>query len=69
MMKREKNRDRVTRERLRQMEIGETLTVMCINGNDLYAQKSSAYAMQKIDNCVYSCKAEGLKLSVTKSKE
>lgn len=59
--------EKVTRERLRQMQNGETLVVACKDGYDLDSQKNTAYAMQKMENCRFTCKVEGLNLTVTRS--
>ncbi|MCI1778810.1 MAG: hypothetical protein LKI53_02505 [Bacteroidales bacterium] len=58
--------EKITRERLRQMVNGETVTVVCANGYDLDSQKNTAYAMQKMENCRFVCQTEGLTLSVTR---
>lgn len=58
--------EKVTRERLRAMRDGEEITVTCKDGYDLDSQKNTAYAMQKMENCRFSCKSEGLKLTVTR---
>ena len=62
----EKVTEKVTRERLRSMQDGEEITVTCKDGYDLDAQKNTAYAMQKMENCRFSCKADGLTLTVTR---
>lgn len=59
--------EKVTRERLRAMKDGETVTVKCANGYDLDSQKNTAYAMQKMEGCRFTCKTEGLTLSVTRN--
>lgn len=61
----QKTTERVTRERLRTMKAGETLTVQCADGYDLDSQKNTAYAMKKLEGRRFSCKAEGLTLIVT----
>ena len=58
--------EKVTRERLRTMQNGDTITVECANGYDLESQKNTAYAMQKLDNCRFTCKSDGLTLTVTR---
>lgn len=58
--------EKITRERLRGMKNGETLTVECTDGYDLASQKNTAYAMAKLENCRFSCTAEGLTLTVTR---
>jgi len=58
--------EKITRERLRTLRDGETLTTRCANGYDLDSQKNTAYAMGKMENCRFSCKCEGLQLSVTR---
>ena len=52
--------EKVTRERLRTMQNGDTITVECANGYDLESQKNTAYAMQKLENCRFTCKSDGL---------
>lgn len=61
-----KTETKVTRERLRGLQPGETFTVQCLDGYDLASQRNTAYAMSKLENCRFSCKAEGLTLTVTK---
>ncbi len=58
--------EKITRERLRTMRNGESVTVQCADGYDLDSQKNTAYAMQKMENCRFACKTEGLTLTVTK---
>lgn len=58
--------EKVTRERLRAMRDGEEITVTCKDGYDMDSQKNTAYAMQKMENCRFSCKSDGLKLTVTR---
>ncbi len=58
--------EKITRERLRVMQDGEQITVQCTDGYDLDSQKNTAYAMQKMENCRFTCKTEGLKLTVTR---
>ena len=58
--------EKITRERLRSMKNGETLTVQCVDGYDLASQKNTAYAMAKLENCRFSCTADGLTLTVTR---
>ena len=58
--------EKVTRERLRSMKNGEMLTVQCVDGYDLASQKNTAYAMAKLENCRFSCTADGLTLTVTR---
>lgn len=63
----QKTTEKITRERLRAMKDGETVTVKCANGYDLDSQKNTAYAMQKMEGCRFTCKTEGLTLSVTRN--
>jgi len=58
--------EKITRERLRTMQDGESVTVRCADGYDLDSQKNTAYAMQKMENCRFTCKTEGLTLTVTR---
>jgi len=64
--KTQKSTEKVTRERKRSMKNGETLTVQCVDGYDLASQKNTAYAMAKLENCRFSCTADGLTLTVTR---
>lgn len=57
---------RITRERLRAMRDGEHVTVQCTDGYDLDSQKNTAYAMQKLENCRFCCKSQGLTLTVSR---
>lgn len=61
-----KTTEKITRERLRAMQNGETVTVQCADGYDLESQSNTAYAMQKLERCRFSCKTDGLRLSVTR---
>ncbi len=61
------NRDRITRSRLREMRSGESVTVTCRDGYDLESQKSIAYSLQRLEPFKFSCKTEGLQLTVTKT--
>lgn len=58
---------RITRERLRAMRNGEAITVECANGYDLDSQKNTAYFMQRLEGCRYSCRSNGLTLTVTRN--
>ena len=58
--------EKVTRERLRAMRDGEEITVTCRDGYDLDSQRNTAYAMGKMEQCRFSCKADGLTLTVTR---
>lgn len=58
--------EKVTRERLRAMQNGEKITVQCKDGYDLDSQKNTAYAMQKMENCRFACKSDGLMLTITR---
>lgn len=58
--------EKVTRERLRAMRDGDELRVTCKDGYDLDSQKNTAYALGRIENCRFSCKSDGLKLTVTR---
>lgn len=58
--------EKITRERLRAMQNGDTLTVECADGYDLDSQRNTAYAMGKMEQCRFSCKADGLTLQVTR---
>ena len=48
------------------MKAGESITVECVDGYDLDSQKNTAYAMKKMENSRFSCKSDGLVLTVTK---
>ena len=58
--------EKITRERLRAMLDGDTLKVECTDGYDLDSQRNTAYAMQRMEGCKFSCKATGLTLQVTR---
>lgn len=62
----EQKTGKITRERLRSLKDGETLTVQCADGYDLESQRNTAYAMQKLERCRFACKADGLTLTVTR---
>lgn len=57
---------KITRERLRALQNEEQITVKCTDGYDLDSQKNTAYAMQKMENCRFTCKSDGLTLTVTR---
>ena len=48
------------------MKIGDTVVVECKDGYDMDSQKNTAYALGRIENCRFSCKSDGLKLTVTR---
>lgn len=58
--------EKITRERLRAMRDGDQITVTCADGYDMNSQKNTAYAMSKMENCRFSCKSDGLVLTVTR---
>jgi len=58
--------EKITRERLRALQNGEQITVKCTDGYDWDSQKNTAYAMQKMENCRFACKSDGLTLTVTR---
>lgn len=65
-MEQKKVTEKVTRERLRALRDGEAIMVIYKDGYDLDSQKNTAYAMQKMENCRFSCKVEGPILTVTR---
>lgn len=62
----EQKKEKITRDRLRAMKIGEAITVQCKDGYDMDSQKNTTSAMQKMENCRFACKSDGLTLTVTK---
>lgn len=62
----EELRNKITRERLRAMKDGETITVVCKDGYDADSQRNTAYAMQRLENCKFTCTIDGLTLTVTR---
>lgn len=60
----QKDFGKITRKRLRNLRNGESVTVQCADGYDLESQKNTAYALQKLENCRFSCKADGLTLTI-----
>lgn len=58
--------EKITRKRLRAMQDGEQIIVTCADGYDMDSQKNTAYAMSKMEGCRFSCKSEGLTLTVTR---
>lgn len=62
----EQKKEKITRDCLRAMKIGDTVVVECKDGYDLDSQKNTAYAMQKMENYRFACKSDGLTLTVTK---
>ena len=62
----EQKKEKITRDCLRAMKIGDTVVVECKDGHDMDSQKNTAYALGRIENCRFSCKSDGLKLTVTR---
>ena len=58
---------KVTRDYLRAMQNGDTLTVTCADGYDLESQRNTAYQMSKLENCRFRCTTDGLTLTVTRN--
>lgn len=56
--------EKITRTVLRNMCNGDSVRAQCQNGLSLESQKNVAYAMQKIENCRFRCRTEGLVLTV-----
>ena len=62
--------EKITRARLRDMAVGETITVQCKDGYDLESQRNTAYKMAVLERCKFSCTTkDGLTLSVTKTHD
>ena len=57
--------EKITRERLRAMRNGDTITTQCADGYDMDSQKNTAYAMRKLEGRRFTCKSDGLQLAVT----
>ena len=57
---------KITRDRLRAMREGETITVACVDGYALESQRNTVYAFQRLENCRFTCKVDGLTLTVTR---
>lgn len=57
---------KITRNLLRNMAPGESITVECADGYDLESQKNTAYQMCKLVNSKYSCSVKGMTLTVTR---
>lgn len=57
---------KITRDRLRAMKDGQTVTVACADGYALESQRNTVYAFQRLENCRFTCKVTGLTLSVTR---
>ena len=62
-------KERITRSLLRSMKDKDSITVLCIDGYDMDSQKNTAYAMQKMENCKFSCRSNGLILTVTRTDQ
>ncbi len=58
--------EKITRDRLRAMRDGETITVACANGYALESQRNTVYAFQRLEKCRFTCKVDGLTLTVTR---
>lgn len=59
---------RVSRDVLRAMKVNTSITVVCRDGYDLDSQKNNAYATQRLIPYKFSCRTDGLVLTVTKSE-
>lgn len=57
---------KITRNLLRNMAPGESITVECADGYDLESQKNTAYQTGKLVNSKYSCSVKGMTLIVTR---
>ena len=58
--------EKITRESLRAMRNGDTIIIKREDAYEMDSQKNTAYAMQKMENCRFACKSDGLQLSVTR---
>lgn len=61
-----KVKEKVTRERLKALRDGESITVVCSDGYDLDSQKNTAYNFQKMVSAKFSCSVMGNTLTVTR---
>jgi hypothetical protein len=59
---------KITRDVLRKMRANTSVTVECVDGYDMDSQKNTAYAMQRLIPYKFSCHAEGLMLTIKKTK-
>lgn len=59
-------RKRITRELLRSMTNGMSVTVNCADQYDLDSQRNTAYAFGKYEGCKFTCIPNGLELTVTR---
>lgn len=57
---------KITRDLLRSMPPGESVTVTCRDGYDLESQKNTAYQTGKLVNSRYGCSVKGMTLTVTR---
>lgn len=56
---------KITRDLLREMQPGQSITVECADGYDLDSQRNTAYQMAKLVNFRFSCNVKGLTLTIT----
>lgn len=57
---------KVTRDVLRLMKDQDVIIVECKDYYHLQAQMSSAYNLQKMENCKFKCKTSDLLLTITR---
>lgn len=58
--------EKITRDALRAMAVGETIEASYESGYDLESARSVTYQLQKLEGSKYSTCVEGLSLSVTR---
>lgn len=59
-------RKRISRMLLRGMRKGEQVTVVCQDGYDQQSQMNIAYQTGRLEGCRFSCRTDGLTLTVTR---
>lgn len=58
--------DKVTRDVLRAMEQGDSLTFSSENGYAIESAKSMAYMLQKLEHVRFTCRTDGTTLTITR---
>ena len=57
----------ITRDVLRDMSDGDTISMLCKDGYEMDSKKQLAYAFQRNENCKFSCRTDGMVLNITRT--
>lgn len=58
--------DKVTRDVLRGMEVGDSITFVSPNGYAQDSAKSLTYKMHRLEECRFTCRTDGLSMTITR---